>query len=398
MKYLSYPLQKTALVALVMMVLSVYASAQCPNGNPSGLTAFDQTISFPSGVTSMTVKFPKFNPEEGMVTCMRICITVGGVVDSLSFENTDINNPHDFAANYGRTDFITGPGISGAMISNINKPYSFSLSASDGVAGSGPDFGKVVNDTILGTTVCHTVTTESSLTEFYGPPNDSVSYNYTITGGVNITSSANASIGISTSGFVRLRFEYCTCPASVLPMNLRNFFLTKITGSKVDLNWSGFDEANAAYYYEGEVSLDGRNFVSIGSVPKNNAGSGNYRLAYTANRTGMHYFRIRQVYANGYVRFSEMRYINLESSGFPKFSLFPNPSDGVVGIKFANFVNGRYQITILNALGQTLVAKEIVADNLEKVQLGSLQTKGVYWIRVTDVNSLQSGVQQLLIK
>lgn len=385
------------MILLMQTLLLNKSSAQCSGGHPGGTTAYDATISFASGITSMLVKFPKFNPEEGMVTCMRFCFTVGGVVDSLSFENTDLDNPHDFSATYGRTDIVTGPGLSGALFSSISKPYHFSLAKADGVPGSGPDFGKVINDTILGSTTCQTVTTESSLSEFYGQANDSVVYNYTITGGVNITSSANASIGIATSGFVRVRFEYCTCPSTVLPLNIREFYINKINAGKAELVWQGFDDPAADYRYEAEVSADGRNFTRVGTVPKNNTAAA-YKLPYTASRTGMHYFRIRQVYANGYTRFSDIRHINLESAGLPKFVLFPNPSNGIVGIKFANFVSGYLEIKVFNAQGQTLIAKQVEVENVNSLQVASLQQKGVYWIRVMDVNTKQSSVNQLLIK
>lgn len=397
MKYLYSDLSKLALLCALLVLSYLPSSGQCPNGQPSGSTAYDTTISFPAGVTSMQVKFPKFNPVNGMVTCMRLCITVGGVVDSLSFENTDISNPHTFTASYGRTDILTGPGVSG-MFSSLTKNYSFSLDASTGIDGQGDDFGKVTHDTIVGSRICHTVTSESDLTQFYGPPNDSVVYNYLITGGVNISSSSNASIGIATSGFVRINFQYCTCPSIVLPLNIQEFFLNKTKPAEADLVWRGFDDANADYYYQAEVSIDGHEFRSIGRVNKNPNGSGSYKLPYTANRTGMHFFRIRQVYRNGYTRFSEVRFMNLENSGFPKFSLYPNPSNGIIGIKFANFVDGHLDVKVYNAQGQTVLMKDIEATALSTLQLGSIKQKGVYFVRVMDVDSKQSSVSQVLIK
>ncbi|RZM18154.1 MAG: T9SS type A sorting domain-containing protein [Pedobacter sp.] len=393
-----YPsiLRITVLIVLFTLCIRPMSQAQCPNGNTPGATMYDTLISFPAGATSMQVKFPKFNPIGGMLTCMRMCITIGGVVDSLSFENTDVDNSHVFSATYNRTDIITGPGLSGAIFSNISKPYSFNLSPSDGVTGSGPDFGKVTRDTIMGSQTCQTVSSESDLMQFYGASNDSVVYNYMISGGVNIASSSNAAIGIATSGFVRVRFSYCTCPATVLPLNIREIFLRKQDDSHVDVNWRGFDDVQGNYYYQAEVSLDGHSFRSIGNMQKNAVGS--YKLPYAAGISGMHFFRVKQIYSNGYVRFSEIKQISLENSGEIKFNTFPNPSTGLIGIKFANFIRGTLDVRVYNAQGQTILSKEVEAQDLLQMQVGTINNPGMYWVRVTDKKTLQTNVSQILIK
>ena len=73
----------------------------------------------------------------------------------------------------------------------------------------------------------------------------------------------------------------------------------------------------AEYYYEAEVSKNGKNFSSIGQVPKSESGSIIlYKLTYTVGNgeSGVFYFRIKQVYTNGYVRYSNIKQLELESS------------------------------------------------------------------------------------
>ena len=114
--------------------------------------------------------------------------------------------------------------------------------------------------------------------------------------------------------------------------------------------------------------------------------------------SGMYYFRIKQVYANGYVRYSNIRQMDLESSVTAKFSLYPNPSSGIVGIKFDNKMHGHFKIQIYNTQGQVAVMKDLmVSVGSPYLQLGAL-VPGVYWLRVTDDKNLDSGVTQLLIK
>lgn len=120
---------------------------QCAGGGPGGQTAYDTTIATPEGVNTMQIKFPQFNPMTGMVTCVRLCVTITGIVDSVSVEN---NSTSSQTANvyYNRTDQITGPGLVSPLSNTINYHYGpYSLGATDGTSGSGPDFISIAHDT-----------------------------------------------------------------------------------------------------------------------------------------------------------------------------------------------------------------------------------------------------------
>ena len=135
-------------------------------------------------------------------------------------------------------------------------------------------------------------------------------------------------------------------------------------------------------------------------LPKNTNNADPYRLVYRATymvKAGTFFFRIKQVYSNGYSRYSNIRQVTLENSDFPKFTLYPNPSNGIVGIKFDNIITGHFNIQIYNTQGQTMVKKDIVTNGSSYVQVATLES-GVYWLRLTDVKSQASCVNQLLIK
>ncbi len=186
----------------------------------------------------------------------------------------------------------------------------------------------------------------------------------------------------------------------MLPLSVHAFNIKKLTANKVELNWTGFDDSYAEYHYEAEVSKNGKYFTSIGSVSKSDQANNLYRLAYTAgsNESGVFYFRIKQVYANGYVRYSNIRQLELESSAITKFSIYPNPSTGIVGIKFDNNLHGHFNVQVYNTQGQMAVKKDIaVAIGSPYMEIARL-TPGVYWLRVTDKKSLESSVNQLFIK
>jgi Secretion system C-terminal sorting domain len=375
--------------------------AQCSGGGPGGTTAFDTTIVFGSGIVSTEVKFPKFDPQSGMVTCVRLCVTIKGVIDTVALENFT-NAPQTSHYTYNRKDTIRGPGIPTYLTSAAPTNLyfgDFPLAASNGIFGSGPDFYSVGPDTVLTKVLCANISDSTTIVSFYGV-NDSVTYNYTIDADANgFVNGGSYSSFVLSSALVNFHFEYCTCPPSVLPLNIRQFNVTKLTADKAELKWSGFDDPNANYQYEAQMSRDGHNFTSIGSFQKNTVNTDPYRLVYrTANgERGVYFFRIKQVYSNGNGQFSNIKQVMLENSDFPKFTLYPNPSSGIVGIKFDNNYTGHFNIQIYNTQGQTMVKKDIVTGGSSYVQVATLES-GVYWLRLTDVENQSSCVNQLLIK
>jgi hypothetical protein len=384
---------------LFSLVFIQTSYAQCPDGQPAGGTAYDTTILLPAGLVSKEVKFPQFDPQSGMVTCVRLCVTIKGIVDTVALQNYS-SSAQNGSYTYDRTDQVTGPGIIAPLTSTANLSFGpFPLTAYDGTPGAGTDFYSKGSDTVLTRVLCVNISDSVTITQFYGT--DSVSYNYDVNASaIGIVPGGSSSTLVLSSALVNFHFEYCTCPAAVLPLNVQAFNIKKLTANKVELNWTGFDDSYADYYYEAELSKNGKNFSSIGSVLKSDQANNLYKLPYTtnSNESGVFYFRIKQVYANGYVRYSNIKQLELESSVITKFSIYPNPSKGIVGIKFDNNLHGYFNIQVYNTQGQMAVKKDMV------VTVGSPYTEiaalapGVYWLRVTDKKSLESSVNQIIIK
>lgn len=371
----------------------------CPYDFLPGTTVYDTVINTPPGINTLEIKVPQADPFAGMVTCLRVCVTITGVVDSVSVENNSFSSQ---VANiyYIRTDQITGPGLSAPLTNSINHHYGpYGLGASDGNLGSGPDFVAISRDTLLNSVqLCQTITNLDSLFQFYG--NDSISYFYDITAFTNVTcTGGNYNSTVATSAQVRFNFQYCTCPGYILPLHLRNFEANKVAENKALLTWEGINEATASYRYVTEMSRNGRDFVPVGTVQKESSVNDQYQFTYTTkqNESGDFFFRVKQVYANSYTRISEVRKVTLKSSVVPRFIISPNPSTGVVGIKFDNDEGGKHKLEIFNAQGQTVVRKDIVLSGSSYQQIASLQS-GMYWVKLTDLSSQLSAVSQLYIK
>jgi len=383
----------------IMLAFYQGSYAQCPDGQPAGGTAYDTTILLPAGLVSKEVKFPQFDPQSGMVTCVRLCVTIKGIIDTVALQNFS-SSAQNGSYTYDRTDQVIGPGIITPLTSTANLSFGpFPLTAYDGIPSAGTDFYSRGSDTVLTRVLCVNISDSATITQFYGT--DSVSYDYDVNASaIGVVPGGSSSVLVLSSALVNFHFEYCTCPASVLPLSVHAFNIKKLTANKVELNWTGFDDSYAEYHYEAEVSKNGKYFTSIGSVSKSDQANNLYRLAYTAgsNESGVFYFRIKQVYANGYVRYSNIRQLELESSAINKFSIYPNPSTGIVGIKFDNNLHGYFNIQVYNTQGQMAVKRDLaVAIGSPYMEIATL-TPGVYWLRVTDKKSLESSVNQLFIK
>jgi len=314
------------------------------------------------------------------------------------FLENNVTSAATYNINYKRNDTLTGQGLISPMTNNISVNYGpYNLAASDGTPFSGPDYINIGPDTVLrSVSICITLTDSVDLVPFYG--HDSVQYNYKIAAGASVTGSGDYNFGVSTQGSVNYKLQYCYCPNAVLPLNINNFSVTKKGTDRAILQWVGLDDEKKNYRYEVEVSRDGYHFSSVGSLPLNPA-SADYNFLYVVgdNSQGRYFFRIKQVYSNGYTRFSEIKYADMERSASPKFTLYPNPSSGIVGIKFDNIQSGQLMVQIYNTQGQKIMQTGIDAAGSSYRQITVLQ-KGMYWLKATDITSGMSNVNQLFIK
>lgn len=381
------------------LVIQSSALAQCPGGTSPGGVAFDTTVSTSSGSYATTFSFPKINPMNSQVRCVKLCLTITGRV-SMFLEN-NVLAPATYNIAYNRKDSLTGPGLNTPLTNNITVNYGpYPLDASDGNPLSGPDFVNIGPDTVLkSVTICHTITDSVDISQFYGT--DSVTYTYKIKAGANVTGSGDYLFSVSTSGTVNYHLEYCLCNPIFLPLHVYEFFANSVAPGKAELGWMGSNDPSNNYHYEVEVSRNGHNFVKTGSVDRHDlTGNSNYRFTYNmpgSEPAGTFYFRIKQVYSSGYSRFSEIRAVDLTAGPGIKFSVYPNPSDGRIGIKFDNYTGTKALVQVYDSRGQTVVQREINEPGSSYQVIATLQ-KGVYWVKTTDVTTRQSGVNQLFIK
>lgn len=382
----------------VLILYGENTSAQCAGGSPSGTAAYDTTIRFPTGATNMQVKFPKFDPQTAMLSCVRLIVTIVGVVDSVAMQNYS-GSSQTANISYNRSDFMSGPGLTPSLSNSFNGNYGpYTLAAFDGTPNTGSDFYAASKDTILRTVMARTLTDSTEISQFYG--SDSVVYNYNI----NVSTSASITGGSSssmvlTSAYVTFRFEYCTCPLHALPAGFKNFRATKTGALSADLEWDA-EASDDRYSYEVEVSRDGRSFSKAAMIQKNEAsGNGSYRFHHDVQgpEFGRYFYRVKQRWLDGYYRYSEVRSLEYINPLFSTATVTPNPSTGNIGVKFVAGKAGTYLVQITNVSGQLVASKEITMAETDYKPVATLQ-QGTYYVKLTDVASRAAHSYQVFVK
>ncbi len=168
------------------------------------------------------------------------------------------------------------------------------------------------------------------------------------------------------------------CPLIPLPIIFSSF-----TGENRDhinyLSWSTLSELNSDYF-EIQKSNDGINFIPIGTVKAsgNTTESKYYQFTDDADITGTYYYRLKEVDLNNGMQYSDV----IQLSDFDdSFTIYPNPTSGMITIYIEESETGKYVIYILNSIGE-------VVHNSDSFQGGTIDI---------NLNNLPDGVYHILL-
>ncbi|MGG9970576.1 beta strand repeat-containing protein [Ferruginibacter sp. SUN002] len=194
------------------------------------------------------------------------------------------------------------------------------------------------------------------------------------------------------------RFRIVFKAAGTTPVTITNLNATqKNTAMQVD--WKVPVE-NGVKQYEVERSSNGINFTKVGIVPAttNNGGSAVYSFMDVAPVAGTNYYRIKTIDISGAVRFTYIVKVNYGQSA-PSITLnstFIN--DGRFSLSLTNQERGRYNIRVLNTVGQ-----EVLKTSFEHPGGNSTQTinlpgsvKGIYHLEVIKPNRI-SEIKKIVV-
>ena len=177
-------------------------------------------------------------------------------------------------------------------------------------------------------------------------------------------------------------------PGTTLPLSLLTFTGQAEKGD-VLLNWTTAQEENSDFF-QVERSTDNMNFGAIGKVEAahNSTHTTSYSFVDESPVAGNNYYRLKIVDIDGKFVYSKIVVINFSSGSGSGISIYPNPAHGSFRVLFRNMLPGRYEMNLLNAIGQTIQSKVIqVADPVNYntfVELDPGLAQGTYLVRIVD--------------
>lgn len=386
---------KTLVFTLLFMVILIPIRAQIC-ADPVRIKTHD-TILHGAGNALYNITFPKFDPALG--TLMEVMIETKITLKySFQLENREIIPISTYRVRVTREDELSGPSLNVPIFNSYTKQYGmYTLGATDGVTGSGPDHLSVgpvyvMNHVSIANTYYNTA-------DYLGIGN--VTFDHLTTTYSSVLGSVNYSFNGTAEDTVEISLNYLYCPTWFLQANLSAFRVNNINDTKVQLEWASSNEV-AGGKYEVELSRDGRNFRSVAQLSNHPdaLGNGNYQYNYAiqaADKNQALLFRIKQLEKDGSIRYSGIKVVDLRRKEDLNGKIAPNPASESAQMIFSNKDRGNWFVEIYSANGlkvQQYNFNNALTGRLDKI--GSLP-KGVYFVKATE-GSTQQKMQQVLYK
>ena len=162
----------------------------------------------------------------------------------------------------------------------------------------------------------------------------------------------------------------------VLPLQLVDFTIFN-EKAQVRMSWKTENEVNTSHF-DLERSSDGANYESIGQVVSSNSSTGgNYSFADQLPLTGISYYRLKQVDADGKYVYSRALTVNRTSSNI--ITILPNPASDYFRIN--STTSEKLYVKIYSVDGQLMVAGNYASG--EQISISKLRT-GMYVVFINN--------------
>lgn len=183
--------------------------------------------------------------------------------------------------------------------------------------------------------------------------------------------------------FVTTNFTLAGC--NVLPLTLLQFSGKK-EGSRHVLNWQTTDEINVKTYVV-ERSVDGNNFLAVGTVKANNTNGKNW-YTFTDNSpvAGINYYRLKPVDIDGRFSYSAILILrNEQETGFVT-AVYPNPVSKMLHIEMTSKINQTVSMELTDYTGRSILGNPLVVLQGVNKREWSLEnlSAGIYILKIRD--------------
>lgn len=384
------------LIGCTILTPRLLSAQSC--ADPVQYISFDTTVTG-SGNAYYQFSLPKFDPQLGTLLEVTLKSDIS-LTYSFQLENKEAVQINNYRVRVTRDDEISSAALQTPITNTSMKNYGpYTLTAWDGVQGSGSDYIAlgpvyVMNHTQYETTVYNTA-------DYLG--SGSVDYEYYSTTYSAVLGSINNYFNGTANDTLQFRILYTYCATSFLPADLILFNVVKNKEIGATLNWTTRDE-EAGRIYEIQKSYDGRNFKTVDRQTSQLQGSAtsNYSVSYSLGQDDEQQsrliFRLRQIDANGKLRYSPIRIVDFKKTTMPRIRAYPNPARQSSTLVFDQQKRKNWQVDLLTLSGSLL--KRYQFNNALTGRLDGLDQlpRGSYLIKATDRYTQETFLQQLLLQ
>jgi hypothetical protein len=172
-----------------------------------------------------------------------------------------------------------------------------------------------------------------------------------------------------------------------LPLTLLSFTLERYNESAL-LKWTVTDEINTRFF-EVQRSIDGLNFVPLGSVASGGTSNVTRNYSYLDPLNGISqgfvYYRLRFVDEDGKFSFSPIRELAVDGSDQSLVAISPNPASSLIILRFGDVKEGLYDMQIFNAEGRQIKTRQMAVTQHSAFYIFRLpdMTAGSYFIKIS---------------
>jgi hypothetical protein len=142
------------------------------------------------------------------------------------------------------------------------------------------------------------------------------------------------------------------------------------TDKQVKLSFKALNEREMSNYTI-ERSKDGSSFTNIGSQQASNAAQTYAIYSFIDNQpiVGNNYYRIKGSSINGQIQYSNVVVVK-HGVNVASVTVVPNPIQGkIVNLRLSQLAKGNYNISVTDAIGRSILKKEMLFDGNGSVQL-----------------------------
>lgn len=170
----------------------------------------------------------------------------------------------------------------------------------------------------------------------------------------------------------------------VVPVTITAFSATK-QKETILLKWDATYETNFKLY-EIERSIDGNNYLKIGTIEGKNLGN-YYFLDNNLPSQAIVYYRLKMIDIDGSFRNSKTVVVKLNSN-FSNAIVYPNPTMGLLNIKLTDAITSNTNIKVTDITGRLVMQQKIAKGQLSiDMDVHSLPS-GRYFIKINDLQSV----------